>query len=70
VVAGKPTSMSKGVDFHGFPLDNPGIVAIPLSFLLGVGTWIGARPADRPTEHALHAVMEVRVLTGAGAESR
>jgi cation/acetate symporter len=70
-VSGKPTSMIKGVDFHWFPLDNPGIVAIPLSFLLGaVGTWLGARPSDRPTEHALHAVMEVRALTGAGAESR
>ena len=44
-VSGKPTSMFKGVDFHWFPLDNPGIVAIPLSFLLGVlGTWTGAPP--------------------------
>jgi len=70
-VSGKPTSMIKGVDFHWFPLDNPGIVAIPLSFLLGaVGTWIGGRrPVDPYAEHALHAAMEVRALTGAGAES-
>ena len=70
-VSGKPTSMIKGVDFHWFPLDNPGIVAIPLSFLLGaVGTWIGGRrPVDPRAEHALHAAMEVRALTGAGAES-
>jgi cation/acetate symporter len=70
-VSGKPTSMIKGVDFHWFPLDNPGIVAIPLSFLLGaVGTWIGGRrPVDPHAEHALHAAMEVRALTGAGAES-
>ena len=61
--------MIKGVDFHWFPLDNPGIVAIPLSFLLGVvGTWIGRRPADERVEDALHAAMEVRALTGAGAE--
>ena len=69
-VSGKPTSMIKGVDFHWFPLDNPGIVAIPLSFLLGVaGTWIGRRPADERVEGALHATMEVRALTGAGAEA-
>ena len=73
-VSGKPTSMIKGVDFHWFPLDNPGIVAIPLSFLLGVvGTWIGGRrPADGGVDGrvdaALHAAMEVRALTGAGAE--
>ena len=74
-VSGKPgrgrASMIQGVDFHWFPLDNPGIVAIPLSFLLGaVGTWIGGRrPVDPRAEHALHAAMEVRALTGAGAES-
>ena len=27
--------MLQNVDFHWFPLDNPGIVSIPLSFLLG-----------------------------------
>jgi len=73
-VSGKPTSMIKGVDFHWFPLDNPGIVAIPLSFLLGaVGTWVGHRRpadggADGRVDAALHAAMEVRALTGAGAE--
>jgi len=65
-VSGKPTSMFKGVDFHWFPLDNPGIVAIPMSFLLGaLGTWMGGR---RPVDDVLHAAMEVRALTGAGAE--
>jgi hypothetical protein len=35
-------SMIQGVDFHLFPLDNPGIVSIPLSFLLGyLGTVLG-----------------------------
>ncbi len=39
--------MIQGVDFHWFPLDNPGIVSIPLSFLLGIiGTYIGQK---RPT---------------------
>ena len=39
--------MLQGVDFHWFPLDNPGLVSIPLSFLLGaVGTVLGGRAPD------------------------
>jgi cation/acetate symporter len=49
-----------------FPLENPGIVSIPLSFLLGVvGTWIGG---DRDFDARRFAEMEVRSLTGAGSE--
>src|SRR5690349_10911043 len=63
---GRSASMLQGVDFHWFPLDNPGIVAIPLSFLLGaVGTWLGGR---EPGAERRQAEMEVRALTGAGAE--
>ena len=62
-VSGKPTSMIKGVDFHWFPLDNPGLVSIPLSFLLGyLGTVLSK---DRP-DPAKVAEMEVRSLTGVG----
>jgi cation/acetate symporter len=62
---GKSPSMLQGVDFHWFPLDNPGLVSIPLSFLLGyLGTVIGRDKADK----AKYAEMEVRSLTGAGAE--
>ena len=44
---GRSASMLQGVDFHWFPLDNPGMVSIPLSFLLGVvGTLVGRRPDD------------------------
>jgi cation/acetate symporter len=58
--------MLQGVDFHWFPLDNPGLVSIPLSFLLGaVGTVLGGR---RPDAAQRYAEMEVRALTGAGAE--
>ena len=32
---GLSTSMLQGVDFHWFPLNNPGIISIPLGFLLG-----------------------------------
>jgi cation/acetate symporter len=49
-----------------FPLENPGIVSIPLSFLLGaVGTWVGG---SRDFDRRRFAEMEVRALTGAGAE--
>ena len=34
-VTGRSASMLQGVDFHWFPLDNPGLISIPLSFLLG-----------------------------------
>ena len=45
--------MLQGVDFHWFPLDNPGLVSIPLSFLLGVvGTLIGERRGDTGRRYA------------------
>ena len=54
VVSGKPIdpatgrspSMLQGVDFHWFPLDNPGLVSIPLSFLLGAVGRCGQGEAD------------------------
>ena len=65
-VSGSSTAMIKGVDFHLFPLANPGLVSIPLSFALGViGTYVGGR---QPVEEGKFAEMEVRSLTGAGAE--
>jgi cation/acetate symporter len=54
-----------GIDFHWFPLDNPGIVSIPLAFLLG---WIGTITSKEPVDVDKFAEMEVRSLTGAGAE--
>ena len=63
-VTGKSPSMLQGVDFHWFPLDNPGIVSIPLGFILGyVGTL-----TSREYNAAKYAEMEVRSLTGHGAE--
>jgi cation/acetate symporter len=75
VVSGKPadpvTGISKSmisnpaIDFHWFPLDNPGIVTIPLAFVLGiVGTYL-SKERSHPEKYA---EMEVRSLTGAGAE--
>ncbi|GAA3620126.1 hypothetical protein GCM10022267_02830 [Lentzea roselyniae] len=64
-VSGQPTSMFKNADFALFPLSNPGIVSIPVAFLLGyVGTILSKEKAD-PIKQA---EMEVRSLTGAGAE--
>jgi cation/acetate symporter len=57
-------SMIQGVDFHLFPLDNPGIVSIPLSFLLG---YLGAVLAKEKADPARYAEMEVRALTGVGS---
>jgi cation/acetate symporter len=66
VVSGAPTAIfGEGVDFAFFPLSNPGIVSIPLSFILGiVGTMVGAR---EPVDEAKFAEMEVRSMTGAGS---
>ncbi|MFC9841380.1 cation acetate symporter [Rhodococcus sp. NPDC127530] len=65
-VSGKPSSMFPNADFDFFPLANPGIVSIPLAFVLGiVGTYIGRGKAEDP---AKQAEMEVRSLTGVGVE--
>jgi cation/acetate symporter len=58
-------SMIQGVDFHWFPLENPGLVSIPLAFFLG---WLGSVTSKEITDSAKFAEMEVRSLTGAGAE--
>jgi cation/acetate symporter len=65
-VSGAKTAMLPNVDFAWFPLANPGIVSIPLAFLLGiVGTLTS--PNDRGNAE-IAAEMEVRSLTGIGAE--
>jgi cation/acetate symporter len=61
---GKSLSMLQGTDFHWFPLDNPGIVSIPLAFVLG---WLGT-VTSKEHNAAKYAEMEVRSLTGHGAE--
>ncbi|MGV9617181.1 solute symporter family protein [Nocardia xishanensis] len=65
-VSGSKSAMLPGSDFDLFPLSNPGIVSIPLAFALGViGTFVGGRTPENP---AKAAEMEVRSLTGVGAE--
>jgi cation/acetate symporter len=65
VVSGTETSMIQGADFHWFPLNNPGLVSIPLGFLLGFLGTISSRRLENPE---VAAEMEVRSLTGHGAE--
>ncbi|UOQ87790.1 cation acetate symporter [Agromyces endophyticus] len=67
VVSGSETSMLKTaeINFAFFPLSNPGIISIPLAFFLG---WLGT-VLDKGTEDPLkQSEMEVRSLTGVGAE--
>ncbi|MGW1915438.1 solute symporter family protein [Streptomyces sp. NPDC002076] len=64
VVSGSPTSLFPGVDFQYFPLQNPGIVSIPLGFLAG---WLGTITSAEVADEAKYAETEVRSLTGAGA---
>ncbi|MGW7081893.1 solute symporter family protein [Streptomyces sp. NPDC054871] len=64
VVSGGPNSLFPGVDFQYFPLENPGLVSIPLGFLAG---WLGTVTSPEPADEAKHAETEVRSLTGAGA---
>ncbi len=64
VVSGRPDAVLPGVDFHWFPLQNPGVVSIPLGFLAG---WLGTALSREPADPARHAELEVRSLTGAGA---
>ena len=65
VFSGGSNSIIKGVDFHLFPLNNPGVVSIPLSFLLGyLGTVLSKDRADADRSDEL----EVRSVTGIGAK--
>ncbi|MGY1635333.1 cation acetate symporter [Geodermatophilus sp. SYSU D00742] len=62
---GKSTSLIQGVDFSWFPLNNPGLVSIPLSFFLG---WLGTILSKEKPDEAKWAELEVRAFTGIGAE--
>ncbi|MFD9328391.1 cation acetate symporter [Streptomyces sp. NPDC060065] len=64
VVSGKATSMFPDVDFHWFPLENPGIISIPVGFLLG---WLGTLLSKEEPDTGKYAELEVRSLTGTGA---
>jgi cation/acetate symporter len=64
-LTGKSTSLIQDVDFSWFPLNNPGLVSIPLSFFLG---WLGSKLSKEKPDELLNAELEVRAFTGIGAE--
>jgi cation/acetate symporter len=64
-VSGGEDSMFPSLDFALFPLKNPGLVSIPVSFLLG---YVGTVLSKEPFNGEKYSEMEVRSLTGAGSE--
>ena len=64
-VSGAKTAMLPNVDFAWFPLANPGIVSIPLAFILGI---VGTLTSPDRGDPEINAEFEVRSLTGVGAE--
>ena len=64
-VSGAKTAMLPNVDFAWFPLANPGIVSIPLAFILGI---VGTLTSPDRGDPEINAEFEVRSLTGIGAE--
>jgi cation/acetate symporter len=66
-VSGAKTAMMPSVDFAWFPLANPGIVSIPLAFILGI---VGTLSSPDRGDPVRNAQMEVRALTGVGAEEQ
>jgi cation/acetate symporter len=65
--AAKPlaSAMFPGASFAWFPLDNPAIISVPVGFVLG---WLGSVLSKEIPDAGKAAEMEVRSLTGAGAE--
>ncbi|MFC0038132.1 cation acetate symporter [Actinomadura rayongensis] len=53
-----------GVDFHIFPMENPGLVSIPFGFLCAV---LGTLLSDEEPDEERHDDLSVRALTGAGS---
>jgi len=62
---GTETSVFKNVGVAIWPLNNPGIISIPIGFLLG---WLGSVTSRKAEDRRLAAEMDVRSLTGFGAE--
>ncbi len=65
-VSGNPAALLPGADFAVFPLHNPGLVSIPAGFLLG---WLGSVRDRREPQGADYTETEIRVLTGAAADT-
>jgi len=65
-VTGKNLSLlPTSIDISWFPLENPGLLSIPLGFFFG---WLGSVTSKEPQSEERFVELEVRALTGAGAE--
>jgi cation/acetate symporter len=60
-----PSLFQPPVDFHWFPLNNPGLISIPAAFFLG---WLGTKLSKEQPDLVKGDELEVRALTGIGAE--
>jgi cation/acetate symporter len=69
VVIGPNVMGPKGLMLKGsdplFPLENPGIVSIPLGF---AAAWLGTMLSREPASEEMYEELRVRALTGLGAE--
>ncbi|GAB3400223.1 solute symporter family protein [Flindersiella endophytica] len=65
VVSGGEKSLLPNADWSIFPLNNPGIISIPIGFLCG---WLGTVLSKDTTSQDRYDELEVRALTGSGAE--
>ncbi|MEE2036561.1 cation acetate symporter [Nocardiopsis sp. CT-R113] len=64
VVSGSETALLPNADFAWFPLPNPALVSVPISLLCAViGTFM-----SKERDFDKFALLQVRALTGAGAE--
>lgn len=65
VVSGSDTALFTSGDWSWFPLSNPGIISIPAGFFFG---WLGTVTSKDTEAEEAYNELEVRALTGAGAE--
>jgi cation/acetate symporter len=64
VMSGSETALLPNVDFSWFPMPNPALVSVPLGLLCAVvGTYM-----SKERDFDKFAMLQVRALTGAGAE--
>jgi len=64
VVSGGERSLFPNSDWSWFPLENPGIISIPLGFL---AAWLGTVLTTEPASAEKFDALEARALTGVGA---
>ncbi|MGW7402476.1 sodium:solute symporter family transporter [Streptomyces sp. NPDC054833] len=62
LVSSTPASLLPSADVAWFPLQNPGIVSVPVGFLLG---WLGTVLSSKTTDDAAYRAFEERCLTAA-----